>query len=493
MAGIISDLVQHWRILPLIIVLGLGNGLPIGYHLSVISSSSLFVKGFINETWIRRYGSVVPEETVTLLWSTAISVFSVGGLLGSLASGHLSRRFGKRRCHIFSDLLGITASLCLGLSKIGGSFEMIFVGRFLYGCTLGLALNIYVQYLGEISPCKLRGFTNTSAPIFVTTGKLFGQFVGLSEVLGTETMWPLMLSLCGFTQLLQLIVMHFYPETPPYLLLVKKDEDRCIKAMHRIWGPGDYQSEVNKILAEQDMLKKSKNMSVMELVKEPSLRWQLYVVIVITFTLQMSGVNAIFYYASSVFVTAGLPLEKIPYISLGMGSFELLAVILCSVMIENYGRKVLLLGSYAFMAIMLCGLTVTLSLQGWTYWIPYCSAVFIFLFIFFFGMGPGTLTIAIVIEMCCHSSRAAVFVIIGCLNWIGLYVIGMIFPYVEAALGHYCFLIFCANILASEIFLFFFLPETKGKTIQQITTEFNRLNFKNKKLHKQPLELSTSL
>ncbi|KAG9487431.1 hypothetical protein GDO78_007335 [Eleutherodactylus coqui] len=389
MAGLLSDLVKHWRLLPLIIVLGLGNGLPYGYHFSVINSSSSFVKGFINQTWIGRYGSAVPKDTVTLLWSIAISVYSVGGLLGSLAAGYLSRRFGKRWCHRLTDLLGITASLCLGLCKIAGSYEIIFVGRFLYGFTLGLAINIYVQYLGEISPTKLRGFVNTTAPIFVTTGKLFGQIVGLREVLGTETLWPLMLSLCGFTELLHFILMNFYPETPPYLILVKKDQDRSLKAMHRIWGPGNYQSEMDQILAEQEMRKKSKILSVIELVKEPSLRWQFYIVIVITFTLQMSGISAIFYYANSVFLTAGLPPEKIPYISLGIGCFELMAVLLCSVLIERYGRKVLLLGSYGFMATMLGGLTVTLSLQGWAHWIPYCSAVFIFLFIFFYGTGPG--------------------------------------------------------------------------------------------------------
>ncbi|KAG8597206.1 hypothetical protein GDO81_002194 [Engystomops pustulosus] len=163
-----------------------------------------------------------------------------------------------------------------------------------------------------------------------------------------------------------------------------------------------------------------------------------------------------------------------------------------SVMIEHCGRKVLLLGCYGFMAIMLGGLTVTLSFQGWAHWIPYCSALSVFLFIFFYGMGPGTLTIAIVSEMCSHSSRPAMFVIVSCLNWIGLYIIGMIFPYVEAALGHYCFLIFFANIVVSGIFLFFYLPETKGKTLQQITTEFNTLNFKNKKLD-HPIEFSTSL
>ncbi|XP_063769070.1 solute carrier family 2, facilitated glucose transporter member 9-like [Pseudophryne corroboree] len=492
MAGLLLELVHHWRLLPLIIALGLCNGLPFGYHVSVISSSSFFVKDFINQTWIGRYGSPVPEATLTLLWSTVVSVFSIGGLLGSSVAGYLTRKFGKRRSHIFTHLLGVTASLFLGLSKIVGSHEMILVGRFLYGITLGLSINIYIQYLGEIAPRKLKGFTSTTAPIFVTSGKLFGQIVGLSEVLGTETLWPLMLSLCGFAELLLLIVIFLYPETPPYLLLVKRDLERCTKAMDTIWGHRDHQPEIDEILTEQEHYKKTKNMTVLELVKEPSMRWQLYVVIIITITVQLSGIYAIYFYASSVFVTAGFPVKKIPYISLGIGSFELLAVILSSMLTEHCRRKVILLGSYGLMATMLGLLTVTMSIQGWFDWIPYCSSVLIFFFIFFYGLGPGTLTIAIIIEICSNSSRAAMFVLISSFNWIGLYVIGMTFPYVEAALGHFCFLIFLVNILASVTFLFFYQPETKGRTLQQITADFNKMNFKGKK-SEESVEFSISL
>ncbi|XP_072271705.1 solute carrier family 2, facilitated glucose transporter member 9-like isoform X2 [Pyxicephalus adspersus] len=427
-----------------------------------------------------------------MLWSTTASVLSLGGLVGSMTSGYLTRRFGKRPPHVFSSFLGITASLCLGFSKMVGSHEMIVVGRLLYGIAIGLGLNIYVQYLGESSPRNLRGFTNTTGPFFVTMGKLFGQVVGLSEVLGTEKLWPLMMSLCGFTNLLQLIVMRFYPETPAYLLLVKRDKRRCIGAMHRLWGHGDHQVELDDLLAEQEMQKNTKSMTVLEVMKEPSMRWQLYVVLIITLTLQLSGINAIFFYARSIFVTAGLPKEKIPYISLGMGSFELMAVMLCSMLIERCGRKTLLLGSYGLMVTMLALLTVSLSFQDWTEWMPYCSVLFIFLFIFFFGVGPGTLTLAIVVEMCTHSTRAAVFVIISCLNWSNFYLIGMAFPFIQKALGHYCFLVFLFIIAASGTFLFFFLPETKGKTSQQITLEFNKLNFKDQK-SSISIELSTSL
>ncbi|XP_053326599.1 solute carrier family 2, facilitated glucose transporter member 11-like [Spea bombifrons] len=480
MAGVLSDLAQHWKILPLIIVLGIGSGLPLGYQISVTSSSSVFVKEFINQTWIRRYGTFVTEETVTLLWSTAVSIYSIGGLLGSLLSGYLLGRYGKKRCQILSNLVGITAAMFLGLCKVAGSHEMILIGRFLYGFTIGLSMNIYVQYLGEIAPRNLRGFINTTAPVFMTSGKLWGQIVGLRETLGTEALWPLMLSLSGFTKVLQLAIMPFYPETPPYLLLVKKDKERCVKAMKKYWGNHNYQAEIDNMLSEKEICRTTKTMNVLELVRDRSMRWQLYVVICISLALQLSGINAIYYYANSVFVTAGLPVEQIPYMSLGMGSCEVLSSMLCTILIERCGRKTLLLGSYGLMGVMLALLTVTLSLQGWYSWIPYCSAVLIFLYTLFFGVGPGAVTLSVVIEMCSHSSRPAVFVIISSLNWIGMYVIGVAFPYVVASLNQFCFLIFLTCILVSGIFLFVFLPETKGKSLQQITEEFNRFNFREK-------------
>ncbi|KAM5191684.1 solute carrier family 2, facilitated glucose transporter member 9-like [Mantella aurantiaca] len=491
MSGLCLELAHHWRLLPLIIVLGLGSGLPFGYHLSVTSSSSPFVRNFINQTWIRRYGFPVPEKTLTLLWSTTASVLSLGGLLGSLASGYLTQRFGKRPSHVVSSSVGIAASLFFGFSKMVGSYEMIVVGRLLYGISIGLGVNIYVQYLGEIAPRNLRGITNATGPLFVTMGKLFGQVVGLSEVLGTEELWPLMLSLCGFTDLFHLIVMRFYPETPAYLLLVKRDQERCMRAVRRIWGHGVHQLEFDDIRAQEEIRKNTKNKTVLEVIKDPSMFWQLWTVVIITISLQLSGINAIFFYARSVFLTAGLPKEKIPYIILGMGSFELLAVMLCSVLIQHCGRKTLLLGSYGLMAIMLALLTVTLSFQDWKDWMPYCSVLLIFLYIFFFGVGPGTLTLAIVIEMCSLSTRAAVFVIISCLNWTNFYLIGMAFPHIQHALGHYCFLLFLVVMVASGTFLFFILPETKGKTSQQITLEFNKLNFRGLKAQKST-ELSTS-
>ncbi|KAM9330845.1 solute carrier family 2, facilitated glucose transporter member 11-like [Gastrophryne carolinensis] len=473
----LSSSVHHWRLLPLVIVLGLGSGLPFGFNISVIGSSSSFVQNFINQTWVARYGFSVPEGTLTLLWSMIASLYSVGGLLGSLAAGYLTQRFGKRRSQMLSNVVGLAASLNLGLSKIAGSFEMLLAGRLLYGVAMGLAINIYLQYLGEAAPRSLRGFTNTTAPLFVVSGRLFGQIVGLKEVLGTETLWPLMLSVCGLCHILQLIVMRFYPETPAHFLLVKSDQERCKKAMDRLWGPGNYQSEVQEMLAEQEMRKNAKTMTVMEVVKDRTFRWQLIL---------------IYFYARSVFLNSGLAAEKIPYISLGMGSFELLSIMLCITIIERCGRKVLLLSSYGLMAIMLVLLTVTISFQWWADWIPYCSAVFIFLFIFFYGLGPGTLTVALLIEICSHSTRAAVFVIVSSLNWIGIYIIGMSFPFIVGAVGHYCFLFFILCIVGSGTFLFVFLPETKGKTSQQIASEFNKLNFKDTKDPK-PIELSTSM
>ncbi|XP_053326635.1 solute carrier family 2, facilitated glucose transporter member 9-like [Spea bombifrons] len=480
MANLSNELVQYRGLFLFILVLGIGGTFQYGFNISVMNAHSPFMKAFINQTWIRRYATPIPPETLTLIWSFVVSVFSIGGLIGSTASGYFIGKFGKKKCLLYNCLLPLASALLVGLSRTVNSIEMIMVGRFLCGFYSGLGINVHAQFAGDIAPRKLRGFINATGPLFVTLGKLFGQIVGLRELLGAEEMWPYLMSASAIPALIQLATLPFFPESPRYLLIDKSDKDGCLKAMKKYWGNHNYQAEIDNMLSEKEICRTTKTMNVLELVRDRSMRWQLYVVICISLALQLSGINAIYYYANSVFVTAGLPVEQIPYMSLGMGSCEVLSSMLCTILIERCGRKTLLLGSYGLMGVMLALLTVTLSLQGWYSWIPYCSAVLIFLYTLFFGVGPGAVTLSVVIEMCSHSSRPAVFVIISSLNWIGMYVIGVAFPYVVASLNQFCFLIFLTCILVSGIFLFVFLPETKGKSLQQITEEFNRFNFREK-------------
>ncbi|NXC44819.1 GTR5 protein, partial [Penelope pileata] len=232
-------------------------------------------------------------ETIMLLWSFIVSVYGIGGLLGSLCCGYLTTRYRKKKCQMFTNLIMLVAALFVAFSKTAKSFEMILVGRFLYGIGSGFSLNIHPQYVGEISPKKLRGFMNSTVAVFLTLGKLTGQVVGLREVLGSEVLWPWLLASSGLPALVQLVTLPFFPDSPSYLLIQKGNEEAFRKAIRKLWGEGDHQAEIDDIMKEKVAMTSTKTLRVLEVIKERSLRWQLYILMTVMTTLQLCGINAV--------------------------------------------------------------------------------------------------------------------------------------------------------------------------------------------------------
>ncbi|XP_053938786.1 solute carrier family 2, facilitated glucose transporter member 11 isoform X4 [Cuculus canorus] len=355
MAGFLSDLVQYRKLLLMILVLGIGGTHLSGFQISVINYTSPYIQKFINETWLERYGSVLHQETLTLLWSFIVSMYCVGGMLGCLCSGYLTAKYGKKKCLLFNDVVLIVAVLHTGFSKRAKSFEMILVGRFLEGIGAGIHTNAHVQYAGEISPKKLRGFINVTTSVFLALGKAVARILGLRDLLGAEDTWNVLLSFSGMVALIQLLFLPFFPESPPYLLMQKGDKPGCLKAMKQLWGEGNYQTEYDDLMKEKSVTKSTKIMNVLQVLKEPSVYPQLSTMLLLLLSLQLCGLSAITFYTSEIFKTANLQESIIPYVSLGVAICELISVIFCDQFL----------------------------------WMRYCSVILIFLFIIAYGIGPG--------------------------------------------------------------------------------------------------------
>lgn len=469
-----SDLVVYRRVFVMAIVLGLGGSFLSGFQLSTISFAAPFIKQFINDTWLQRTQAPIEAQSLTLLWTLIVSALSIGALTGTWLSGCLSAKYGKKNCLIVSSLVMIAASGITGMSKLALSFEMILLGRILYGFNAGFGCCLQGQYLGEIAPNHLRGLITGTLGIFAVLGKFLGQVAGQSELLGTESLWPLLLASSGVIGLVQLLIVPFFPESPAFFLFQKKDLDGCLKALKQLWGDRDHQAEVEDMLKEQAAMKKTRIMSVLELVRDRSLRRQLSMMMVLGVAMSLSGVNAIYFYSFEVFRTAGFDKEHIPYAALGVGACELCAIVACTFTIERFGRRKLLLGGYGLMVLVLAILTTTLSLQESYFVLPYCNVALLFLFILIFGSGPAAATFPVTAELFTQGSRPASLTISMSLYWTGLYLIGMGFPHVVNQLGTFCFLVFGAIIATAWILIFWFLPETKGKSYMEIKGEFNR-------------------
>ncbi|XP_015733519.1 solute carrier family 2, facilitated glucose transporter member 11-like isoform X2 [Coturnix japonica] len=397
---------MSYNLFLLAFVLGIGGAFQYGLQISIINSPAEYIQNFIRETWLKRYGSSPSEEIITLMWSFIVSVYTIGGLLGSISVRYLSVTFGRKKSMLLANIPALLSATLMALSRLSGSFEMIIIGRL---------------------------------------------FAGVGA------------------------------DSPRYLLIDKKDKEGCIKAVKQLWGDGDYMAEVDDMTAEQEAIRGEKSKSVCDLIRDKSVRWQFITLFLVCSCMQLIGVNVVYFYAYNVFLKAGLSPAQTRYVSLGVGITEILTTALCGFLVDRAGRKALLWKTYTAMALALGLLTVTLALQDSFSWIPYCSAALIFIFIMSFGLGPAGVLCPLPTEIFIQSYRPAAYAFNGASNWIQLFFLGLLFPFIVEGLGSFSFIIFLAYCLSMAIFVYLVVPETKGKTMLQIMQEFNRLNYRVKK------------
>uniref|UniRef100_A0A8B9RPP6 Major facilitator superfamily (MFS) profile domain-containing protein n=1 Tax=Accipiter nisus TaxID=211598 RepID=A0A8B9RPP6_9AVES len=452
-------------------VLGIGGTFQIGFQVSTITYTS---QAFINETWLKRYGYPIHQDNLLFLWSITVSIFGIGGLLGLLMA------VIQKKCLLCNNLLMIVAASIMGCSKIAQSFEMILIGRFMCGISAGLCVPLHYQYVGEISPRKLRGFANSTSSLFWSLGKAVGQISGQRELLGSQSLWPMLMASCGLPALVQLVTLPFFPESPPYLLMHKGDQEGCKKGNQGLQFPVPHLTFNCFVNLAKATMKNTKILSVLELMKEPAFRWQLYMIAILSATIQLCGINAVEFTLLQKWVTI-----------CSSGTDTGVISVLQSSIIERLGRKVLLRGGYWIMGSLLAGITLTISLQVSKLFSWQISLSILLItsahsnnsYSSFLSAGA---TVSIRTEILRLSCRPPAFVISSVLNWLGVFVIGITFPFIVERLEHFCFLIFMGVLFTSGIIIHLFLPETKGKSIVEITEEFNKLNFKKKHITTTP-------
>ncbi|XP_054995953.1 solute carrier family 2, facilitated glucose transporter member 9 [Sorex araneus] len=451
-----------------------GSSFLYGYNLSVVNAPTSYIKAFYNESWERRYGHPIDPDTLTLLWSVTVSIFAIGGLVGTLLVKPIGKVLGRKHILLANNGFALAAALLMSCALRAGAFEMLIVGRFVMGVDGGISLTALPMYLNEISPKESRGSLGQVTAIFICIGVFTGQLLGLPELLGKESTWPFLFGVIAVPALLQLAVLPFLPESPRYLLFEKHDRAAAEKAFQTFLGREDVSVEVEEVLAESRVQRNLRLVSVLELLRSPGERWQVLTVVVTMACYQLCGLNAIWFYTSSIFGKAGIPPEKIPYITLSTGGIETLAAVFSGLVIERLGRRPLLIGGFGLMTLFFGTLTVTLTLQDRAPWVPYLSIVCILAIIASFCSGPGGIPFILTGEFFQQAQRPAAFLVAGTVNWLSNCAVGLLFPFIQKSLGTYCFLVFATICLAGAVYFFFVLPETKNRTQAEISQAFAR-------------------
>ncbi|XP_035040999.1 solute carrier family 2 member 11, like [Hippoglossus stenolepis] len=485
MSQYLSLLLDCPVVIAAIFITGIGGTFQYGFSVSVLTSPSVFIKELVNKTCQQRYGVSLEQWQVSLIWSFTVSIFCIGGLLGSLVAGPLMSKYGRKQCLLFNNFTAISGALLMLFSQKAMSFEMIMAGRFLYGINAGVSLSAHTMYLVECAPKKLRGMVGVTIGTFISFGKFSGQLLGISELLGTEQRWPWLLAFNGFAALLQLATLPFLPESPSFLLLNRGDHEAYNKALKRLWGDKDYTFEVEEMMKEKAAMQGVRNHSIMELIQNKNVRWQLITILITFIGLQLCGINAVYFYSFDIFREAGIQEGQLRYAALGTGLCEVSTSIACFMIIESTGKKVLLLRGYMAMSATLVLLTITLFLKTHIFWMPYCSMFLIFLFIFCFASGPSGIIAPLPGELFTQPFKSAAYTLACTLNWTGLFLLGMLFPVIVDNMGYFCFLIFLVCCTVCGLFVWFNVPETRHKTALEIAADFDRMHCKSGKSKKQ--------
>ncbi|KAM9793222.1 solute carrier family 2 member 11, like [Syngnathus typhle] len=482
-------MLQHLSLLlncPLVIVAifisGIGGTFQYGFGISVVTAPSAYIKQLINQTCIQRYNVYLQDWQVSLIWSFIVSIFCIGGLLGSFLAPPCLSMVGRRKCLLLNNFVAIIGALLMLLSQKAMSFELIMVGRLLHGVNSGINMSVHTLYIIECSPKMLKAMVGVTVATFVGLGKFTGQVLGLSELLGTEDRWPWLLGFIGFTALFQLVTLPFLPESPKYLLLSQGDRLACEKALTRLWGNKDHSMEVEEMLEEKAALQNIQSRSVMELFQERSVRPQLATVCVTFIALQLCGLNAVNFYSYEVFRAAGIAENQLRFATLGMGSCEMMFSLVSFMIIENTGNKVLLYTGFMSMSVILTLLTITLYLQHQISWMAYCSMALIYLFLSAFSIGPGGVIPPIPGSIFTQAFTLSAYGVASTLNWTGMFIVGMVFPIIVEYLHAFCFLIFLFVSLTTGLYVYFSVPEMRNKTALEIADDFERIRSKSGRL-----------
>uniref|UniRef100_A0A8C9FSP3 Solute carrier family 2 member 9 n=1 Tax=Pavo cristatus TaxID=9049 RepID=A0A8C9FSP3_PAVCR len=458
-----------------------GSSFLYGYNLSVVNAPAVYIKKFYNETWERRYGFSVDESTLTLLWSVTVSIFAIGGLVGAIIVTPIVKFFGRKCTLLLNNVFAVTAAILMSLSQLAGSFEMLILGRIIMGVDAGISLSALPMYLSEISPKEIRGSLGQVTAIFICVGVFTGQVLGLPEIFGTESRWPFLFGVIIVPALIQVVILPFLPESPRYLLLEKHNTSKAEKAFQTFLGKDDVNQEVEEVLAESRVQRNTKLVSVLQLLRTRAVRWQVITVVVTMGCYQLCGLNAIWYYTNNIFSEAGINRETIPYVTLSTGAVETLAAVSSGLVIERLGRRPLLIGGFGLMIVFFAVLTVSLTLQ-----VRLLSRI-----LFLFCGIPFVLTG----EFFQQSQRPAAFMVAGTVNWLSNFAVGLLFPFIQSGLQNYCFLVFAAICFAGATYLFFVLPETKNKTLSEISHAFakrNKVSLEMQEMNHYPEERKSS-
>ncbi|KAE8582301.1 hypothetical protein XENTR_v10020069 [Xenopus tropicalis] len=419
---------------------------------------------------------ISPEE---ISWFGA--VFALGACAGGVSSMVLNDRLGRKLSIMFSAVPSSLGFLLMGSAQ---HISMLLLGRILTGFAGGMTSSSIPVYISEISHSGVRGGLGACPQIMAVCGSL------VLYALGLLLPWRWLAVIGEVPVITMLLLLCFMPDSPRFLISKGKDE-KALKALAWLRGVNtEYQGEYERI--KSNVLKKSSTLSWTEL-SNPYYYKPILIAVFMRFLQQMSGVSPILIYLETIFNRTKVILRG-GYDAALVGAVRLLSVIISASVMDKAGRKILLFISsiLMFASSLSMGLYIHFTVDGShnstnlttitnssadasepINYIQLIPLVCIMLYIIGYAFGWGPITWLLMSEILPLKSRGVASGLCVLVSWITGFILTEAFiPAVNALSLETPFFFFTVVCVGALFFTYFFVPETKGRSLEQIEAYF---------------------
>jgi MFS transporter, SP family, arabinose:H+ symporter len=405
------------------------------------------------------------EKTIQTLWGLSPGMHGIamasalyGTVVGSLMGGWPADRFGRKATLLWIGVLYFVGAVGSGLAT---NVTMFIIARFIGGLGIGISTVVAPMYISEIAPPKHRGRLAGMFQFNIVFGILIA-FVSNALLAGIgENAWRWMLGVAAFPSLIYAAFCFGLPESPRWLLSRKGNREAALQVLERTepeLSKAEIEAQADEIAAASTEQASSGHFWTKRLSKP------ILLAILIAFFNQMSGINAILYFAPRIFQLTGLGAKAALLQSIGIGLTNLIFTFVGLWLIDRLGRRTLLyVGSFGYIT--------SLGLVAWAFFTQHFSIVpaCIFGFIAAHAIGQGAVIWVFISEIFPNRHRAEGQTLGSFTHWIFAALLTTFFPKMVAAFPPgYVFAFFTGMMVLQLIWVKTLVPETKGVPLEEI-------------------------
>jgi SP family arabinose:H+ symporter-like MFS transporter len=425
------------------------GGLLFGYDTAVVAGAI----GFITEKY-----QLSPAMTG---WAASCAL--IGCMIGAMLAGAWSDKLGRRKVLMISAFAFAISSLGIMLPM---GLPAFIVFRIIGGAGIGLASILAPMYIAEVAPAEIRGRLISIYQLGIVVGILLIYFVNAAIAAmydhswNVDAGWRWMFGSGLIPSIVFIFLLLKTPESPRWLAAQGR-WDEAGDILKKINEPGKAAQELTSI---REALQQEQG-SFGELLK-PGLRLALIIGVLLAIFSQVTGINVVMYYAPEIFKATGDGSSSALIQTILVGGINLLMTLVAIRYVDQLGRKKLLLIGAA-------GMTICLALVGWAFYSGstqgYGVLIGILAYISFFAISLGPLTFVVIAEIFPNHIRGRAMSVAIFFLWLSVYIVSQTFPMLLESIGTaYTFWIYMIMSVLAFVFVWRMLPETKGKSLEEI-------------------------